>query len=456
MQSYKAKFKIKKLEMGNKDIAKTIESLFVRNRDRFGYIHFGMFMAFLVLVLIPPLLPLPSDEATIWNNFTQLARFVLWGLWFPLVFLSVILLGRLWCGLFCPQGALSEYAGKRGLNRPLPRWMCKEWMPIVSFIFITTLGQLVGVRDYALPTMELLGGTMVMATLVGFLYRSGRRTWCRYLCPIGPLLGIFSRLGMVSFERNGRDGRGCICPTFINISTKTASYNCIECFRCVSSDTSHSLHLKIRHPGLEIEEIKNREPNIWEVLFLFLSIGLALGAFHWQVNRFYIHYKQALGGWLLDMGLGDFIGKGGPWWIMVNSPEVGEVFNWLDFISISTFMLGSMIVITGILFLLTTTSALILREKENLLATITRLGYLYAPVALVSIVLGLGLILFQSLVNFGLGRETVRVIQGTLFAGGGVWSIYLAIRLQGGWGLAIIPNILGIGFVTIAWHKVLF
>ena len=442
--------------MRNKDISRTIESFFVKNRERFIYIHMFMLIVFLALILIPAFLPLPSEDAAIFNNFTLAARFILWGIWFPLALLSVVFFGRLWCGLLCPQGALSEYAGRRGFNKPIPRWMRWEGMPIISFIAVTILGQLVGVRDYPLAALEVLGGTMVLATLVGFLYANGRRPWCRYLCPIGPLLGIFSRLGAVSFEKNGGDGRGCVCPTFINTANKVASSNCIECFRCVSTETSHSLHLRIRHPGIEIEEIKKREPSLWEVVFLFLATGLALGAFHWQVNPVYIQYKQAVGGFLLNSGLGEFIGKSGPWWLMVNYPQAGEVFIWLDFISITTFMLISMAGIAIILFMLTMLSASVVREKERIMATVAKVGYLYAPVALISLIIGLGLILFQSLGDIGIGKDVVRIMQGFLFAAGGIWSIYLAVRLHNGWSMAVIPNIIGIAVVAAAWHRVLF
>lgn len=449
-------------------IVRRIENFFVRNRDRFGYVHFTMFVIFAALIFIPPFLPLPAEDAAIGNNFILMARFLIWGLWFPMMLLSVVFMGRLWCGLLCPQGALAECAGKKGLNRPIPRWMRWEGMPIISFIAVTILGQLIGVRDYPLAALEVLGGTMLIAAVVGFLYTSGRRPWCRHLCPIGPLLGVFSRLGAVSFNpphpplsKGGiggvtGDGRGCVCPTFINTANKVASSNCIECFRCVNPETSHSLHLSIRHPGLEIEEIKKREPSLWEVVFLFLVTGLALGAFHWQANPIFIKYKQAVGAFLLNIGLGDFIGKSGPWWIMVNYPSAGDVFNRLDFISIATFMLFCMAGIAIILFTLTMLSASIVRGKDRIMSTVAKLGYLYAPVALVSLIIGLGLILFQSLSDLGIGKDAVRMAQGFLFAAGGLWSIYLAIRLHKGWSMAVIPNVLGIGFIALAWYKVLF
>lgn len=328
-------------------------------------------------------------------------------------------------------------------------------MPIASFVLITTFGQIAGIREYPLAALEVLGGTLIIAVLVGFIYANGKRPFCRSLCPLGLFLGILSRLGAVSFERGGRENKGYPCPTFINTAKKVASSNCIECFKCVNPGVPGSLHLEIRRPGIEIEEIEKRKPDSWEVVYLFSATGLALGAFHWLVNPLYVRYKQAVGGPFLNAGLGDWIGWSGPWWMMVNYPEAGDVFNLVDFISITSFLFLSMAGVAVTLFLLTALSALLLRDRGPLRESITRLGYLYAPVALVSLVIGLGLILFQSVGAFGLSREAIRMIQGIFFAGGGIWSLYLAVRLQGGLNLAIVPSMMGIGFLAMAWYQAL-
>lgn len=438
-----------------------IEDFFIGNRRLIGLIHLVMFFMFLALIFIPPFFPVPPEEATALNNFTIFARFLFWGLWFPLVLISTVFFGRLWCGIFCPQGAASEYTSRYGLNKPPPSWICWEGTPILSFVFVTILGQVVGVRDYPLPVVEIFGGTMVLAMIVGFIYTSRHRTWCRYLCPIGLLLGVFSRLGMVSFTgkipgRKGIKGEKTVCPTFIDLAGKSTSRHCIECFRCANRNSPRALAMTFRRPGAEIGEIDRSAPSIYEVVFLFGATGLALGAFYWQANPFYILYEHAIGNLSLNLEFGGLIGKSGPWWVMVNYPQAGEVFNWMDFISITTFMLLGMVCAVVILFMLTAASVLIMEGRKIVLKKIVRMGYIYAPVALISIVLGLGQTLFQTLETIGLGAASVRYVEGALFAAGGFWSVYLAVRLQGRLGPHLLPSVAGIGLVALAWYRVLF
>ena len=211
-----------------------VEALFVRWRRHFGWVQVLMFGVFLVVIGLPVLLPDPRAESGILSNPTLFLRYLLWGIWFPLVFLSVIVLGRLWCGTLCPMGAASELANKYGLQRAIPAWIKWEGTPALSFIIMTLYGQTIGVRDHPEAAAGLFGGTMLLAIAIGGLYGRNKRVWCRHLCPLGRVLGLYSRLGAVQFTPKVRLGGGDAytergaCPTMIDLPRKVESRHCIE------------------------------------------------------------------------------------------------------------------------------------------------------------------------------------------------------------------------------------
>jgi 4Fe-4S binding domain len=360
------------------------------------HLHATMAVLFLGLIVGPVLLP-ASPFA---RSLAGAANWLIWGLWFPLVFLSVIVAGRSWCGILCPMGAASEWMNRIGLKRPVPGWLRWEGMPIVSFLVITILGQTAGVRDYSGAIFEVFGGTLVAALVIGFLYGGGRekRAWCRHACPIGLMLGVFSRLGMVDLvpKRPLADGDGYtergLCPTMIDLKRKTESRHCVMCLRCVQPERSGGLALRLRAPGREIAEIDRHRPASSELWFLYLGTGVSLGGFLWLVLPQYQWLRQAVGGWFIERGW-DWIGLPGPAWLMVVHPEAREVFLWLDFVMIVGWMLGVMLIFAAALALANVATAWLAGRlgapggfRERLVLT----GYQVAPAAMVSLLLGLG------------------------------------------------------------------
>jgi len=446
-----------------------VEGFFVRHRERLVWVHATMFLFFLAVVLGPLLLEEPPEPATPLTHFTTFANYAMWGLWFPLVFVSVIATGRSWCGLFCPMGAVSEWVNRRGLKRPIPAWLRWEGTPVVSFILITLLGQTVGVRDHPEAIAELFGGTMLLAVVIGFLYGRNKRAWCRHACPIGVLLGVFSRLGAVQFapKRRKAGGEGYtekgVCPTLIDIQRKEESRHCIQCFRCVKPASRGGLFLRLRRPGEEIERIREHHPNPAEVAFLFLGTGVVLGGFLWLVLPSFRTLRQEIGAWAIERGM-YWVGEPGPWWLMSVHPERREVFNWLDFGLIVGYMSVWMV---GIAVLLSLTTALAAALAGRLGATggfgqrFVELGYQYAPVAMVSLIIGLGTELFAPLEQ--LHAQAPGMAKGILFSVSLLWSLRLGERILSHQGVAgrqrllpLLPGLAGSMAVGLAWWPAIF
>ena len=453
-----------------------IENFLVNRRWIITALHIIMILFYLSLILIPPLLPRAPESAGPFNNFVLFSHFIFWYIWWPLVVLSMILFGRAWCGFLCPEGALSAYASPFGGNLPVPNWMKWGGIPLLAFIAITIFGQLVGVYEYPKPQLLILGGSTLLAIIFNLIYTRSGWVWCRYLCPVSLLFGVFSRLGalhfrvdhrkLAEFDKNnpGKGARKDPCPVFIYLPNLSTNRYCLMCFRC--ANWKGSIHLSMRRPGEELLNINYCEPLFWEVIFLFGAIGLPLGVFHWTVDPLFIQLKYILGSVGLNLGLGKLMAYGGPWWLMSHYPEVGEVFYLLDAVTIVVFILAAVLLSLGLLSLLTAISTQLLlprmQEKGDFKELFTRIGYLYTPISLFSLFLGLSQLTFGYFQQNGLEKEIVYLIRAALLATSALWSLYLGfriIRLQKVWsrpGLVYLPHFVGISLIIVAWYPVLF
>jgi len=449
-----------------------LEGFFTRYIVHINIVHAVMFVVLCILLFLPLFLSEPLVSDTPLSHFTVTAHYAMWGVWFPLVLLSVVLSGRSWCGLLCPMGAASEWVNKKGLRKPIPRWMRWEGTPIVSFIVITTLGQTVGVRDHPEAIAEVFGGLMLAAIIIGFIYGNKKRAWCRHMCPVGLLLGVYSRLGAVEFTQRNKKRIGGdqyqqkgICPTMIDISAKEESRHCIECFRCVNPKSKGGLTLRLRRPGEEVENIKAHNPNKAEVWFFFLGTGSALGGFLWLVLPLYQSLRMQLGEWFIGNEW-YWIGDSGPWWLMSVHPERREVFNWLDFFMIVGFMTAVMLVVATILYgttLMASKIAARVNDSQSSSEWFVQLAYQYMPIAMGSLLIGLGGELFNLLGLLGLNVDMIKNAKLILIVVCLQWSYYLGYKILCNQGMSkrrcigpLIPGMVGSTAVAVIWYTAIF
>ena len=110
---------------------------------------------------------MPPEDAHIWDNLRLFAQFCFWGLWWPGVMIATVTMGRVWCGFFCPEGAMTEWVSQYGRGKALPRWLKWTGWPFVAFVCTTVYGQLVSVYEYPQAALLVLGGSTVAALGIG-------------------------------------------------------------------------------------------------------------------------------------------------------------------------------------------------------------------------------------------------------------------------------------------------
>ncbi|KGK82364.1 MAG: 4Fe-4S binding protein [Pseudomonas sp.] len=391
---------------------------------------------YLVLLVIPAVLPLPPAQAGMLDNLTLLAQFVFWGLWWPFVLLSMVLFGRMWCGVLCPEGSLSEWISWRGLGRGTPRWIRWGGWPTVAFILTTVYGQLISVYDYAQAALLILGGSTVAAMLVGYLYGRGKRVWCRYLCPVSGVFSLLARLAPLHYkvdEQRWLENSGPHLPTpncapLLDIRRMQGASDCHACGRC--SGQRGAVQLSARSPNQEILIVGNQpQHSHWDsTLLLFGMLGLAMGAFQWTVSPWFIALKQAAAEWLVDHDLFWPLEADAPWWLLTHYPQVNDAFSWLDGAAILAYIGGSAVLLGGALWLLVQAAVRLMGRSGNVFH---HLALSLTPLGGAGLFLGLSATTVKLLRYEGLLLSWVPLARAALLVGAIIWSLYLAWKVIG-------------------------
>ena len=180
-----------------------------------------------------------------------------------LVLALTLLFGPVFCGWVCPFGTVEEFIGKIGrkifkkrYNNFIPSKLDKllKYLRYVILLLVVINTAISGKLLFANfdPYFALfniwssevtrLSLLVLGLVLIGSLFVE--RPWCKYLCPLGALLGIFNLFRIVKLKRNKKTCINCkacdrICPMNINVSTSkvVSNHQCISCFLCTDEIT---------------------------------------------------------------------------------------------------------------------------------------------------------------------------------------------------------------------------
>jgi len=405
-----------------------------RNSSIIYAIQWSVVAIYLMLLIIPLFYPLPSHEEHILSNVVIFAQFVFWGIWWPFVILSMFVLGRMWCGVFCPEGALSEAACKTvGRNLHIPRIVKWQGWPAVGFVILTLYGQLISVYDYAKAALLILGGSTGLAILIGILYGKKSRVWCRFLCPVSGVFNLLSRLAPISLKTDidtwqnyaSKPKNHPICPPMISIKNLHGVSSCHMCGHCI--DYRDAVRLVPRSVHEEVTVYGDEKTNIWEMrLLLYGMIGVAIGAFTWTVSSRFIWYKQTLAKVLIDHNIFWPFSSDIPWWLLTHYPEVNDSFNWLDGFCITTYILGSGLIF-GLFLSLFLSIINYLSDDDNNLKM--HLAQAYLPIAGAGLFLGLSATSVKLLMYDGIYFAFTGYLRAAILGLTTYWCLYLAYKI---------------------------
>ncbi len=418
-----------------------------RNQGTIRSIQWVVVAFYLLLVAVPAFLPLPGRVAHIWSNLTLFAQFCFWGIWWPAVLLSMVVVGRAWCGIMCPEGNLTEIVSGHGLGLAIPRWLKWKGWPFVAFSCTTVYGQMVSVYQYPKPVLLILGGSTAGAIVIGYLYGRNKRVWCRYLCPVNGVFGLLAKLAPLHFRvdsdawARSRPSHASAeqrpphqslepinCAPLVAIRTMKGAGDCHMCGRC--SGFRGAVALEFRSPTEEIVRIAGTQPKPWEtVLILFGLMGVAVGAFHWSASPWFIDIKQNAALWLIDHGMTFVLAVQPPWWILTDYPDRNDMMTLLDGAVLIGYILATALVMGGVLSLSLAAAARCLGPWSA--AKFHHLAQALIPMAGCGVILGLSALTVTLLHNEGFALGFVPALRLLFLAGAASWCLYLAWKIAG-------------------------
>jgi ferredoxin len=234
----------------------------------------------------------------------------------PALFIGLLTipLGRFFCGWMCPLGTIIDVGDrifKAPKSRPkqrasvkfrswkfviliivlgsalfstqliwifdpialLTRTIATSIFPIFAFLIDSALSTLMGISWLESPVYDLYdrlhvsvlplephyfqNGILFLALFLGMLLlgKISPRFWCRNLCPLGALLGLFSKYRITrrvvanSCTHCGRCQRECKMNAIEDDYSENSTIECIECLNCVAECPPESITYKIGLQG---------------------------------------------------------------------------------------------------------------------------------------------------------------------------------------------------------------
>jgi transcriptional regulator with AAA-type ATPase domain/NAD-dependent dihydropyrimidine dehydrogenase PreA subunit len=227
----------------------------------------------------------------------NIALNLFWAWWWPLILIGFPFVGRLWCSI-CPFMIYGEVVQKLSLwlvPRQLKHWPRDQadrwggWFLFGLFSLIFLWEELWNLENTAYLSSCLL--LLITAGAMIFSVLFERRFWCRYLCPIGGMNGLFAKLSMTELRAQqgtcsaecttyqcykggpvkgeGQETNGC--PLYSHPAQLVDNRDCVLCMTCLKACPHRSVEFNLRPPGIELWTTHQPRPH--EVSLLFLLLG---------------------------------------------------------------------------------------------------------------------------------------------------------------------------------------
>lgn len=229
------------------------------------------------------------------NSNKSLTTILIWVVWWSLLIISLAFAGRLWC-FMCPFGAIGDWIQRRtfykkvddtfSLNRKFPAGFRNLFLAAMLFLMVTWADFQFNLVNSPLLTAYFIVALLALVVIISIIFK--RRSFCRYVCPINGLMGLYSMFAPVELRVKEKETckackeKYCIsgnengypCPVFEYPGAMEKNSNCILCTECVK--TCHRNNISINLRSFAEDFLNLTKTRMDEAFFILLLLGVTI------------------------------------------------------------------------------------------------------------------------------------------------------------------------------------
>jgi len=263
---------------------------FIKNALKSRYPQLAVFIVMLVgyiFAILAGLIGTPVGS----HNFSIVFVWIAW--WAILILVAVPFFGRGWCAV-CPiplpgewlqRGAVLSPPEKRPkwLNLRVPKMFRNIWLQNISFLLLALFSSV-------LLTTPNITGIVLAAMLfaaIGLSTVFERRAFCRYLCPVGGFIGLYSQTAPIELRIKDKqvcvtcEGKPCYngssagygCPWDVFPGGLTKNTYCGLCMECIRTCPHDNIAVNLRPFSADLAKPSTRMDEAFKA---FIMLGSAM------------------------------------------------------------------------------------------------------------------------------------------------------------------------------------
>jgi hypothetical protein len=263
---------------------------FLKNALKSRYPQLAIFIVMLVgyiFAILAGLIGTPVGS----HNFSIVFVWIAW--WAILILVAVPLFGRGWCAV-CPIPLPGEWLQRGAVLAPSnkkPKWLTLRvpkvfrniWLQNISFLLLALFSSVLLTTPNI--TGIVLAGMLFAAIGLSMIFE--RRAFCRYLCPVGGFIGIYSQIAPIELRIKDKQvcatcaGKPCYngssagygCPWDVFPGGLTKNTYCGLCMECIRTCPHDNIAVNFRPFSADLAKPSTRMDEAFKA---FIMLGSAM------------------------------------------------------------------------------------------------------------------------------------------------------------------------------------